>query len=181
MTELSTTDRRAGLSRAGMVLRGVGWATAAFAAVLVGGALSRPDALGDLLASGLPAGLPPLSGGQTLALAVLAAAQAGLWSAAAFDLGATLRAVAAGRRDAALAARSRRAPILIWIALALSVAGQVPASAIASWGMPAGQRFISIGIGSPQLLALIAALVAAGLAQAVAVIARLSDDLEGFV
>jgi hypothetical protein len=71
---------------------------------------------------------------------------------------------------------ARKLAYWLWFMLVWGVISQVIVSAVATWGFPAGQRMISIALGTPQLSVAFSALIASFMARAFALGADLWQD-----
>ncbi|MEN0001338.1 MAG: hypothetical protein AAF940_10670 [Pseudomonadota bacterium] len=82
----------------------------------------------------------------------------------------------ADRMPAMAAKSARQAATLLWGMLVWGIVSQPIASAVATWGNPAGERALAIGFGTAQLSIAFSALIAGCMAHALALGAELWQD-----
>ncbi|SIS67196.1 hypothetical protein SAMN05421759_102238 [Roseivivax lentus] len=116
-----------------------------------------------------------LTHGQAWLLIAHVAIHVGVWIALLIVARGLFGQLAAGN-PAAAARSARRVARLLWAMLAWGLVSQPIASATATWGLPEGERTLSVAFGTPQISVAFAALMASFMAHAFALGAELWQD-----
>lgn len=148
---------------------------AAFALLGIAVSVVAPIAVAEGLVRQGGYGETTLSAWQAWALIGVVAIHVGLWIALLAVARGVFRQI--GRGNPKTAARSARVlASLLWGMLAWGIVSQMIASVAATWGLPEGERTLSIAFGTPQISVAFAALIASFLAHAFALGAELWQD-----
>ncbi|MEM9763064.1 MAG: hypothetical protein AAF968_11210 [Pseudomonadota bacterium] len=153
---------------------------AALAAALALITLVKPGSIGQHLAdlSGYPVG--PIQAWQTAGLIGVVAIHLAVWITL-FATGRRMfRHMADGAPDLA-AADAQTLSRWLWAMLVWGIVSQMLVSVLVTFGLPAGQRALQIGIGTPEIFAALTALIAGFMARAFALGAELWRDHQEMV
>lgn len=136
---------------------------------------SSPKAVAEAIARGGGYAGAPLASWQAWALIGVAATHLAIWMALFVVTRGLFRSLALGEPEAAVR-KARNVACLLWAMLAWGLVAQMIASVAATWGLPEGERTLSIAVGTPQVSVAFAALVASFLTHAFALGAKLWRD-----
>lgn len=148
---------------------------AAFGLVGIAVSVVAPTAVAEALVRQGSFGETTLSAGQAWVLIGVVAIHVGFWIALLDVARGVFRQLSQGNPQAA-ATRARVLALLLWGMLAWCLVSQMITSAAATWGLPDGERTLSIAFGTPQISLAFAALIASFLAHGFALGAELWQD-----
>ena len=147
----------------------------AIAATLAFGAVATPASVGESLArvSGFPTG--PLQAWQNGALMGVAAIHLAIWIVLLGTARQVFGTLAEGEPETAGHA-ARTLSYWLWAMLVWGLIAQMLVSLVATWGLPEGERSLTLGVGTSQISLALSALIAGFMARAFALGAELWRD-----